>query len=781
MIYDYQMKEKNIISAHIKKILKSLPTSPGVYLMKDKKGQVLYVGKAKVLKNRVKHYFQNTPNHSIGTRVMMKHITDIEIIKVEKEVEAIMLESNLIKEYLPRYNVRMRDDKNFTYIKITLADDFPEIVLVRKMIKDNAKYFGPYTSTDNIKKTLKIAREIFPYRSCRGDILIPENFKNTYDKPEKNVKTKGLSRRAPCLDYHIKRCNAPCIGKVSHLEYRDMINQIISLLKGNHADIVQYLNDKMKLYVADKQFELAAKMRDRLMVISSIVEKQKIIVPKDNNQDILTPVKYDAKSAFVNLLEIRGGKLIDIKNIEIDIAKDINEEQILENFISQYYKLSSSIPAEIVLGYKLECFDSLSEWFRKEFDSNVIFTIPKMGVKKNLLKLGLDNATHYKNKVKTSWDNDDKDIEDSLKIIKDKFKLNKIPKRIECFDISHMGGTETTASMVVFEKLGMKKSDYRRFKINSVTEPGEPDDCKSMAEAIQRRIKYLSSATLEDFSAKIRKVKKNEHDIVITLLKKEKLDSDIENFKELYVLDIDKKIVGTCLMRSFKDGDYIGLASFFIDKKYRGKGLASLFLQKVLSKFKKNKVYCIVLDEKKQFFMGSGFKEVNTEKTELKTKKGTVCSISKTINLMWQYKKGDSDKSFSTKPDLIILDGGKGQLSAVQKVLNINLSLVAFAKKNNEFFIKDKSKAIMIDDEKTLYLLQRIRDEAHRFCNVYREELGAKKMVKSVLDDIVGIGPASKQKLLKAFGSVKGIEKASLDEVSEVVGEKTAKMIKEFI
>jgi len=778
------MKEKKIISPHIKKILKSLPNCPGVYLMKDKDGKVLYVGKAKVLKNRVKHYFQNTPNHSIGTRVMMKYIIDVEIIKVEKEVEAIMLESNMIKEYMPRYNVRMRDDKNFTYIKITLGDDFPEIVLVRKMIKDNAKYFGPYTSTDSIKKTLKIAREIFPYRACRGEILIPNDLKNTYNKPEKNIKIKGLSRKAPCLDYHIKRCSAPCIGKVSHLEYKDMIIQIISLLKGNHIDIIKYLNDKMKSYVEVKNFELAAKMRDRLKVILNIIEKQKIIVPKDNNQDILTPIKCDSKTAFVNLLEIRGGKLIDIKNIEMDISKDISEEKILENFISQYYKVASSIPSEIVSEYNLTCFETLYKWFKEELDSTVLFTVPKMGIKKNLLKLGLDNAIHYKNKIKVSWDTEEKDIENSLKIIKEKFKLNKTPNRIECFDISHMGGTETTASMVVFEDSGMKKSDYRRFKINSVTEPGEPDDCKSMAEAIQRRIKYLGKNTLEDFDAKVRKVKKNEQDIVISLLKKEKLDYHIENFKELYVLDIGKKIIGTCLIRSFKDKDYLELSSFSIIKKYRGKGIAKLFIQKVLSRFKKVKIYCISLDEKKQFFMGSGFKEVNIQKTELIVKKNTVCSMSKIICLMWQYKKDDIDKSFVKRPDLIILDGGKGQLSSVQEVVqtsDIELSLLAFAKKNNEFFIKNSSKPIIIDDEKTLYLLQRIRDEAHRFCNSYREELGLKKMVKSVLDDIRGIGSASKQKLLRAFGSVKGIEKASLDEVAKIVGEDLAKRVKERI
>jgi len=576
-----------------KKKLNFLPRKPGVYLFKNKRAEVIYVGKATNLKSRVKSYWQRTQDLSPWKKIMMKEIADLEYILTSSEKEALFLEANLIKKYHPKFNVIFTDDKNFLYIKIS-HEDFPLIYTVRRVSKDKAKYFGPYTSANSARYTLNLLRKIFPYRTCQN-----------------------LPKKA-CLEYHLNRCPAPCEGKVSKHEYAKLIDQIIKFLKGDYFELQKNLKEKMKILSERKLFEYAALTRDKLFALENVMAKQKVIYPKNLNQDIISLVQK--KIAAANLFQIRAGKLIDRKNFILKNIENQTSAEILASILKLYYAQTQDYPKEIIIREKIENQKELENLTKAKI------LIAQRGKKRQLIKLGEENAHDYLEKKEFLWQKEDKKAAVALKELAKQIKLKIPPKRIEAYDISNIQGLLAVGSMVVFENGQPKKSDYRKFKIKTVF---QADDPAMMAEVIKRRFSNL--------------------------------------------------------------------------------------------------------------------------------------------NL--------------TKPNLIILDGGRGQLGVVLKILKslkIKIPTAALAKKHEDLYLPNKKAPIQLSQNAS-FLLQRIRDEAHRFAIGFYQSKHQKELKKSILDEIPGLGPKKKKLLLDRFGSLPNLKQSDNNEVEEIVGKKLTKIIREYL
>lgn len=635
------------VSDLIKDLLKKCSTQPGVYKMLDKDNQIIYVGKAKNLRKRVKSYFQQNKTIAPKVAVMREKVVNIEFTITRTELEALVLETNLIKSIRPKYNILMKDDKNYVYVKIAKDVDFPEIEIVRHFRKDaNHHYFGPYTSTDSIFKTLKGLQKLFPYRSCHGEIK--------EIAPGQTV-IHNLSRQAPCLDYYIKRCQAPCIGKVTKEEYQTNIAHICAILGGNFQGLAKQWETAMSEAVAKKAFEQAAKYRDRLQALSVLTEKQYAILTSGHNQDVLAVAK-DEVNAVIALFMIRNGHIIRTEHFNLtDQSKEETIEHMLESFIQQYYTDASSIPEEIVTSVALSEEKLLSQFLTTLKGKKVNLLTPERGEKRQLISMVEENAKLQLEANKQAWERERVHSTGALESLQKALKMKQLPRRIECYDISHIQGTNKVGSMVVFVDGKPLTSHYRRFTIKELEE-GINNDFASLQEVLTRRIQYLDSV-------------------------------------------------------------------------YRNK-----------KKRRKEKIDTVSLPE---------------------------------------------------QPDLIIIDGGKGQLSSVMTALKAVIKsgskitlpkVVSLAKQEEEIFIpKQKNPIILPSDSPEFFLIQRIRDEAHRFAIQGHRKMRGKKMVQSVLDGIDGIGPKTKKKLLATFGSVSGIREASWEQLLAVVDEHIADKIREQI
>ncbi len=622
------------MSTHINKLLERLPDAPGIYLMYNEKEELIYVGKAKNLKKRVHSYFRKEKKRAPKVARMVKEVVSFSYVTVKNELEALVLETNYIKENRPKYNILMRDDKHHLYIKISMNEEYPRVYTARKVLNDGALYFGPKTSSKSVYDSLKLLRKLFPYRTCTLDI------RNTETGVEVTKKTISY----PCIYFHIKRCIGPCVVKCPD-EYQEIIQHVVQFLKGEYKDILESLTEKMKLYAEQRNYEKAAESRDMILSIKHMMEKQHADLASDvASLDSVGIIRKFGK-IFVSVFQIRHGKVIAHENF---IFNDDNEEEItkeqeqalVEHCLIQYYTAATDLPKEILV-QELPAEASIIEaWFKEEKGSSVTISKPQRGNKVQLLELSLRNAESYADQKKVEWMRDKAKTKGAVSDLAQYLKINNFLHRIECYDISHLSGTSTVASMVVFKDGEPATKDYRRFKLKTL-ESGEIDDFRSMQEILERRFKRLAQ-------------------------------------------DADKK-----------------------------------------------------------------------------------------------------ESSFGERPDLIIIDGGKGQLSHVMEIAEkyaITIPIVSLAKREEEIFLPKKSTPLILPRESfALYLVQNIRDEAHRFAITYNRNLRSKTMKKSILDEIKGVGPKMKKKLLTAFGDTRGIEMASLEEVSAVVGEKVAKNIKEYL
>lgn len=610
------------ISEHILGILDTLPGKPGCYLMHDSGGKIIYVGKAISLKNRVRSYFHADASHDTKTRRLVREIAHIEWIVVGSELEALILEMNLIKKHRPKYNIRLKDDKRYPYIKIHWNEAFPRVTVTRLMQDDGGRYFGPYTSAWAVYQTLDVLRRVFPYLTCDREIT-------------------GKDQRA-CLYYDIKLCLAPCIGVVDQKQYRQMISDLQEFLAGHSEPIMKRVQKEMEKASEDMRFERAAALRDQVKAMQSIVERQKVVFSADyKDSDVIAMARAD-NEACVQIFFIRGGKLIGREYFVLEGTEDTADKEVMAEFIKQFYTEAAVIPQQVLLPQQIDEAQIISQWLRtRRGGEKIELVVPRRGQSHELVNMAAENASETLQSLRTQWQADTHKQEQALAELQSALQLPQPPNRIECYDISHTQGVATVGSMVVFTQGVSDKKLYRRFNVQG--NGGVPDDFASMQEVLRRRFKRWQAAQAADPSP--------------------------------------------------------------------------------------------------------GAKP---------------------------------DESFAQLPDLVIVDGGKGQLSSAVEVLQEyelfgQVPIVGLAKKEEEIFFPNKPDSLLLPrHSQGLYLVQRIRDEAHRFAITAHRARRTKQGMASALDSLPGIGPVKRKALLKFFGSVDRIRAASVVELSAVPGINTA-------
>ena len=618
--------------------LEATPERPGVYLMKDVRGTVLYVGKASVLRNRLRTYFGSPSTQANKTRRMMGHVHDFEYIVTDTEAEALILENTLIKRYKPRYNARLKDDKTYPYLKIDLNENFPRVYITRRVAKDGARYFGPFATANTVRKSMDLVKRLFPYRSCTKTI--------TGNDPR------------PCLEYYINRCVAPCTGYASREDYAQVIDQVIMFMEGDTEAVTQDLEENMTQAAERLEFERAAVLRDRIKAVERVAEERRIKVdsgpevdknhPWQAGMDVIALAQGSAE-AWVEVFFIRKGKLIGREHFFMEGAQDDMPGVVIGQFIKQFYGSALTIPPRIVTQHPVEDEEVVTEWLRGLRGGAVRLVWPQRGVNKQLVETVADNARQGLAQHRIKWLDNRDIIQQATGELEEELSLPLPLNRMECYDISHIQGSNTVASMVVFEEGQPKRSQYRRFKIKTVE---GVDDFDSMREVLRRRFKRLAAA------------------------RQSAGDSQADEAGEIGEEDVAQR---------------------------------------------------------------------------------------------------PAQEGWAAIPDLVLIDGGKGQLSAALEVmLELGLEdipLASLAKENEWLFVPHTPEPIILPrDSQALYLVQRIRDEAHRFAITYHRNLRSKSSLGSPLDLVSGIGPKRKRMLMRRFGSLKGIKEAAVDEIAAVPG-----------
>ena len=659
----------------IQSVLNSLPHKPGIYIMKDGQGTILYVGKAISLYNRVRSYFQESTDLSPKNRSMVAKVEDIEFVVVKNEVEALVLESNYIKEYRPKYNVLMRDDKSYPYIKVSLTEDFPRVYRVRSFHHDGNRYFGPYTNSGAVDATLDLLNKLFAFRTCRYDA-------STWAPPAKGEPPEGWRQKLlprPCTQYYIHRCIAPCVAYATREEYDAVIKQVILFLEGKHDEVVKSLQEKMQAAAENLNFEEAARMRDRIQAVERVLEKQRIISTEgQDDQDVIAFASGEDETC-VMVFFFRNGKLIGREFFILQGTRDSSPGEVMASFLQQFYESSPHIPPELVVEVEPDDRAVIQSWLREKRKGPVTITAPKRGDKLRLVEMVKQNAREVLEQQRIKWLTDSQKTQLALEELQEALNLAVPPQRIECYDISNTQGTNSVGAMVVFEAGRPKPSEYRRFKIKTVE---GPNDFASHQEVLRRRFRSVAKHTTT-------------------------VSADV---------DVDAG------------------------------GLSNV-----------------------QFTESSG----EHERHDHSASDGTPTDAQ--LQHDWAL------------PDLIIIDGGKGQLSAAMEVLQelqIDIPTVGLAKENEEIFIPGSPDPIILPrSSQGLYMVQRIRDEAHRFGITYHRKLRSDRTFKSVLDEIPGIGPKRKQALMKHFGSVRAMGAASVEDLAALDGmtRDAAEKVKEYI
>ena len=445
--------------AYILEKVSHLPTTPGVYLWRDKYQRIIYVGKAINLRNRVRSYVQQDMNRSVKVTAMMRRAWDVETIQTKTEMEALILEATLIKEHHPKYNIMLRDDKTYPYVKVTVQEEYPRLFMTRRLERDGAKYFGPFTDVTAVHHVLRILRSYYPLRTC-----------------------KSMKVERPCLQYHMHYCEGPCMNYVTVESYRKYIDDIVALFEGKQVQVIQEITSKMEQASEDLEFELAAKYRDDLLSIQKVQEKQRMVTQR-GDMDVLG-MAIDGPMACIQLFFIRSGRLLGRENYFVQHEGD-SPELVMTEFIKQYYGGSTFIPKELLLPMDSVDRELFSEWFTSMKGQQVDVSVPQRGYKKDLIKMAAENAQNFLAERRRQWQYTIDKAGGAVKKLAEVLDLPRLPERMECYDISHMQGAETVASMVVFEGGKPAKREYRRFKLKTVQ--GKPDDFASMAEIMERR------------------------------------------------------------------------------------------------------------------------------------------------------------------------------------------------------------------------------------------------------------------------------------------------------
>jgi excinuclease ABC subunit C len=607
--------------------LKNLPDRPGVYLMRDARREVVYVGKAQSLRNRVRSYWQKqaiAPLEGHRIRNVVDRIVDVEYTITDSVSEALLLEANLIKRYRPRFNVRLKDDKSYPYIKVTLADDFPRIERTRKLVEDGSRYFGPYASATSVDESMNLVRRLFPFRTCTIEIKDGE---------------RALPR--PCLLYHIKRCQGPCIEAVSKADYRAQIDQIELFLEGRQEIVAKALTTEMRAASERTDYEQAAVLRDKVRAIERTMESQKMAAFRRTELDLVGLARQDNQAA-IQLFAIRDGKAIGRDVFLLDAAHDAPDEEVLSSFLEQFYARATSIPRQVLVPFQLTEGSDLEAFLSGRRGGPVHLLVPQRGERRELMALATRNAAETLAREQARWLADQGKTLAALEELAAGLELPGPPFRIECYDISNVQGSDSVGSMVVFEEGKPRTGEYRRFKIRTVV---GANDFASHQEVLRRRF------------------------------------------------------------RRARNGE-----------------------------------------------------------------------------------EGSAEELRWAMPDLVIIDGGKGQVAAAKEVLDElglhDLPLAGLAKEREELFLPGRTHPIVLPPTSSaLYLVQRLRDEAHRFAITYHRDLRSKRQTHSAFDDLPGVGPKRRRALLRVFGSAKRVREAPVEQIAAVpgIGPSLAAKIKESL
>jgi excinuclease ABC subunit C len=608
----------------VKRRLRAVPDGPGVYLFRDHRAQVIYVGKALRLRDRLRSYF--TPGYGETARVaeLVRKVYDFEFVTTANEVEALVLECNLIKNYRPRFNIRLKDDKNYLYLKLPITEEYPRVHYSRRVQKDGAQYFGPYTSAQSLRGTVKSIRQLLPFRTCSDEIF---------------------KQGKVCLDFHIKRCPGPCERRISAEDYKARIHEVALFMEGRSDVLVHELKDRMESSAGRLDFENAARYRDQLQSIEKIADRQKVLTRGRDDEDLIAYAR-SGEQVFVEVAYVRQGKMVGHDGHALDGAGDALEGELLRGFMLQYYASATHIPRVVIVPGLVEEPDLLAGWLTERRGGPVTIEVPQRGRKRALVTQLGETAKQELEQLRIQADYDRSRTEPMLAALAEALGLEAPPKRIECYDISNMQGDSAVGAMVVFEDGRPRNDHYRHFKIKFV--PG-PNDFAMLQEVLRRRLERLESAQRRE------------------------------------------------------DADAVG------------------------------------------------------------------------------------DRSFTSRPDLILIDGGKGQLSAALEVLEsagyADIPTFALAKEHEEIFAPGRSEPIVQErNSPGMFLVQRIRDEAHRFAITHHRKVRARKALTSPLDSVEGIGPARKRALLRHFGSVQAIRDAAVEDIVALgVPERLAKRLKETL
>lgn len=452
---------------NIQEELKKMPDKPGVYIMKDESGQIIYIGKAVVLKNRVRQYFQSSANMTPKVKAMVARIAEFEYIVTHSELEALILECNLIKKHKPKFNILLKDDKTYPYIKVTMNEEYPRVLITRRLEKDGAKYFGPYSNVSAVRETIDLLKKLFPIKTCN------------------RVFPRDVGKERPCLNYHIYQCLGPCQGNVNKDEYRNLMKDICSFLAGKHDEVINKLEHQMNELAENLNFEKAASLRDKIRGLKHVAEKQKVLSTAMEDQDVIAYAKNETDSC-IQVFFIRGGKLLGREHFIFEGAGEVEDKELITSFVKQFYSSTSFIPHEILLQGDIDELNIIEKWLTDKRAGKVYIKVPRKGDKHKLIEMVSQNAVFALNQFRDKIQRDHAMSKDGLKELAQLLDLNEPPQRVEAYDISNTGTSEIVASMVVFENGSPANREYRRFKIKSVE--GQ-NDYGSMQETIYRRFK----------------------------------------------------------------------------------------------------------------------------------------------------------------------------------------------------------------------------------------------------------------------------------------------------
>lgn len=760
----------------IRKRVSKVPTDPGVYRWFGAGGELLYVGKAKNLRARMKSYVVAGAKHSPWTEIMVRRIEDFEVTVVRSELEALILESNLIKELKPKYNIMLKDDKGYVYVRISVQEKYPCIDVVRRIEEDGAKYFGPFLGARYTEQSLEMLDDLLHFRACRKSL-------DHLNKADDNAPLTGGT---PCIDHQIGRCSGLCIGAVSEAEHRARIDEVISFFRGNFASVKKRTEEQMRAAAAEKKFERAGRLRDALKFIEELEQKQAVSDTTGEDIDVFGVALQHGKIQVI-LLRQRGGKLIGQVAFALKGEAD-NATDIVAQFLPQYYGETQDIPDIIILGEELPEKNVLETWLRERKGKIVRILIPERGKKSRLLEMAERNAQEKVEQQFAAWEAEGKKAEDAMAELAALIGLTGSPKRIEGYDISHLGGNATVGSMVVFVNGKPKREHYRSFNMKTVA-GGDIDDYKSLGETLRRRLRYLTlDLKTEEKSWKEKgitfgKVKKAERENVLVHLRKETHFDINVDFTQCVVARKEEKIIACGCLHLHPSGR-TELCSVWVDDAMRGAKLGHVVSRMLLKHVKKTKVYLGAKPSLEDYYADIGFRHVIDPSAELiaDINRG-VEEFKDDIVMMYDGKQQKTDESFSSRPDLLLIDGGKGQLTAVVEVLKesgLDIPVASLAKREEEIFIPGNSQPLIVKAEsQARFLLQRIRDESHRFANDRRKRRLDTALFHSKLDEVPGIGDETKMALLRKFGSADAAIAAGDEELKEVLNERQLRHLRE--